>query len=133
MTGITINAMFMIGYALGNAVGPQPWKTQYQPRFAATPGHIIAGAHLIPHRNHVPWAVMGVSWACAGILLLAIRWHLAKENARREREQRGQSDEDVYITEESDGTKTNRKVEKVCKPTNVNARKLSIILPCRLS
>lgn len=59
----------IIGYALGNSVGPQPWKTQYQPR------------------NHVPWTVISVCWAMSGLTMLLLRWYLARENARRDREQ----------------------------------------------
>ncbi|EKM55082.1 uncharacterized protein PHACADRAFT_208608 [Phanerochaete carnosa HHB-10118-sp] len=66
---VSTNAIMIIGYALGNSVGPQPWKTQYQPR------------------NHVPWTVISVCWAMSGLTMLLIRWYLVRENARRDREQ----------------------------------------------
>ena len=33
----TMNAIIMIGYAVGNAAGPQYWKASYQPRFVPEP------------------------------------------------------------------------------------------------
>lgn len=69
MLGVSTNAIMIIGYALGNAVGPQPWKAQYQPR------------------NHVPWTVICVCWAMSGFIMLLLRWYLARENRLREVEQ----------------------------------------------
>lgn len=69
MLGVSTNAVMIIGYALGNAVGPQPWKSQYQPR------------------NHVPWTVICVCWAMSGFIMLLLRWYLARENRLREVEQ----------------------------------------------
>lgn len=58
----------IIGYALGNSVGPQPWKKIYQPR------------------NHVPWTVIAVAWAMAGLLMLTLRWYMKRENTLRDAE-----------------------------------------------
>lgn len=30
-----MNAIVMIGYAVGNSAGPQYWKKEYQPRYAS--------------------------------------------------------------------------------------------------
>ena len=69
LLGVATNALMVVGYALGNAVGPQPWRRRYQPR------------------NHVPWAVIAACWALSGLTLLLLRWYLARENAKRDREQ----------------------------------------------
>ncbi|GJE96883.1 MFS general substrate transporter [Phanerochaete sordida] len=86
---VCTNAIMIIGYALGNAVGPQPWKKQYQPR------------------NHVPWTVICVCWAVSGALMLLLRWYLARENARRDAEQAAAAPEpgrgDVDEKHEGDG------------------------------
>lgn len=63
---ITTNAIVMVGYAVGNAAGPQYWKAEYQPR------------------NHVPWAILSACWAASAAIMLVTRWHLARENAQRE-------------------------------------------------
>ena len=34
---VTMNAIVMIGYAVGNSAGPQYWKKVYQPRYISTP------------------------------------------------------------------------------------------------
>ncbi|PCH37794.1 MFS general substrate transporter [Wolfiporia cocos MD-104 SS10] len=89
---VTTNAVVMIGYALGNAVGPQCWKAKYQPR------------------NHVPWAIMTACWTTVAVLLLVTRWYLAHENARRDCEEHDATYDDVYITDVKTGTE--RKVDK---------------------
>ena len=91
-----MNAIVMIGYAVGNAAGPQYWKAQYQPR------------------NHVPWAILSACWAASALLFLATRAYLAWENARREREGPDTRYDDVYVTEKlPDGSLVDKKVDKV--------------------
>ena len=86
----------MIGYAVGNAAGPQYWKAQYQPR------------------NRVPWIILAACWAASALLLLATRWWLARENARREREGPDGRYDDVYVSETlADGSVVEKKVDKV--------------------
>ncbi|PCH37793.1 MFS general substrate transporter [Wolfiporia cocos MD-104 SS10] len=82
---VTTNAVVMVGYAVGNAVGPQYWKTEYQPR------------------NHVPWAILTACWAASGALLLATRWYLARENALRAREEHDATYDDVYVADAKTG------------------------------
>ncbi|OBZ75992.1 putative transporter PB10D8.01 [Grifola frondosa] len=92
---LTANAIVMVGYAVGNSAGPQYWKAQYQPR------------------DHVPWTILAVCWAVSGILLLVLRFYLARENAKRDREEHDSAYDDVYITQENeDGTTTEKKVDK---------------------
>ncbi|THG96614.1 hypothetical protein EW026_g5249 [Hermanssonia centrifuga] len=91
----TTNAIVMIGYAVGNAAGPQYWKAVYQPR------------------NHIPWAILSACWFVTAILLLVTRAYLARENAKRDKEQRDSKYDDIYITEvKADGTKEEIKVDK---------------------
>ncbi|KAJ2979645.1 hypothetical protein NUW54_g11113 [Trametes sanguinea] len=56
---LTTNAIVMIGYAVGNAAGPQYWEKKYQPR------------------NHIPWLILSICWAVSALLLLATRVYLA--------------------------------------------------------
>lgn len=39
-------------------------------------------------RNHVPWIVISVGWAVSGLIMLLLRWYLARENARRDEEEK---------------------------------------------
>ncbi|PSS31052.1 hypothetical protein PHLCEN_2v2384 [Hermanssonia centrifuga] len=91
----TTNAIVMIGYAVGNAAGPQYWKAVYQPR------------------NHIPWAILSACWFVTAILLLVTRAYLARENAKRDKEQHDSKYDDIYITDvKADGTKEEIKVDK---------------------
>ena len=86
----------MIGYAVGNAAGPQYWKAQYQPR------------------NRIPWIILAVCWAVSALLLLATRAYLAWENQRREREGHDATYDEVYVTEKGeDGREVEKRVDKV--------------------
>ncbi|EMD38093.1 hypothetical protein CERSUDRAFT_113228 [Gelatoporia subvermispora B] len=92
---VTTNAIVMIGYGVGNAAGPQYWKAKYEPR------------------DHVPWTILAVCWAVSATLLLVTRWHLARENAKRDRETRDETYDAVYITEVgADGKVFDAKVDK---------------------
>ncbi|TFK54719.1 MFS general substrate transporter [Heliocybe sulcata] len=91
----TTNAIVLIGYALGNAAGPFMWKKQYQPR------------------NHIPWAVMTACIFVYTILLLCIRAYCVYENKRRDREQRDDNYDDVFVmVKNEDGTVIEKKVDK---------------------
>lgn len=91
---ITVNAIVMIAYGIGNAAGPFMWKLQYKPR------------------NIVPFAtILACSFVCA-ITLLVIRWFFASENAKREREGPDTSYDNVYIQVLVDGKNVQRKIDK---------------------
>jgi len=64
---VTTQAIMLIGYCVGNLVGPQMWTQQYKPR------------------NRVPWAVITICYFVCTILLLIIRYILVRENKRRDR------------------------------------------------
>lgn len=73
----TTNAAFLIGYCLGNLLAPQMWLDKYKPR------------------NHVPWAVITASYSICIVMILCIRWALARENKRRDLLQAGSSVSDT--------------------------------------
>lgn len=65
--------------------------------------------------NYVPWVVIGVCYAACPMILIVIRYLLAKENRRRDSEPVDGNYDDVYIAiTDGDGMKVARKVEKVC-------------------
>lgn len=90
---VTTNAIVMIGYAVGNAVGPQYWQARYQPR------------------NRMPWAILAACWAASLLILLAMRFYLAAENRKRDREPRDATYDDACVVNEKGKEK---KVDKVC-------------------
>ncbi|EPS95177.1 hypothetical protein FOMPIDRAFT_1025921 [Fomitopsis schrenkii] len=79
---VTTNAIVMVGYAVGNAVGPQYWQSRYNPR------------------NRVPWAILAACWAASLLILLATRFYLAAENRKRDSEPRDATYDDVYVVDE---------------------------------
>ncbi|KAJ3966735.1 MFS general substrate transporter [Lentinula raphanica] len=91
---VTMNAIMLCGYCIGNAVGPFMWQEKYKPR------------------NHVPWIVIGVCYVVSIILLMIIRAHLALENKRRDAEPLDTTYDDVYIELKKDGVLEKVKVEK---------------------
>jgi len=91
----TTNAVVLISYGLGNAVGPFMWKKQYQPR------------------NHIPWAIITACSVVAAVLLIIIRFTLAGENKRRDADHKDDSFDDVYLTQvQDDGTAVEKKVDR---------------------
>ena len=65
-------------------------------------------------RNHVPWIISGVCYVVCIIALLAIRWHLASENRRRDLEPHDHTyDENWVEMVRDDGTVEKVKVPKV--------------------
>jgi len=95
------NAIFLVGYALGQLLCTQFWRAQYRPR------------------NYVPWAICMASYVGDIILLLSLRYYLNAENKRRDQLQAemGKSelnDEFGYVElkDESTGQLVKRKVEK---------------------
>ncbi|KAI1073953.1 MFS general substrate transporter [Whalleya microplaca] len=63
---LAVNAMFLVGYALGQTLCTQFWKAEYKPR------------------NLVPWGICLASYVGDFILLFAIRYVLSTENKRRD-------------------------------------------------
>jgi len=81
---ITVNAILLSAYCIGNAVGPFMWQARYKPR------------------NHVPWIVIACCYASMMILLLAIRYYLVSENRRRDSEAVDETYDHVYVQRSTD-------------------------------
>ncbi|KAJ7286130.1 major facilitator superfamily domain-containing protein [Mycena rebaudengoi] len=91
----TANAIVLVSYGVGNAVGPFMWEKKYQPR------------------NHLPWGIItGCSVICV-ILLLVIRFVYAAENKRRENSAEKDVFDEYYIPQiQADGTTIEKKVDR---------------------
>ncbi|KAF7322485.1 hypothetical protein HMN09_00026900 [Mycena chlorophos] len=91
----TANAIMLVAYGLGNAVGPFMWKAQYQPR------------------NHVPWGIITGCTVVSAILLLVIRYVYAAENKRRAVAKESGNFDEYYISEvQPDGTIIEKKIDR---------------------
>lgn len=91
---VTVNAIMLSAYCIGNSAGPFMWQQRYKPR------------------NHVPWIVIGICYAACIVLNLAIRWVLSMENKRRDREPLDQTYDNVYLERMNDGLIEKVKVDK---------------------
>jgi len=82
-------------YCVGNIVGPQMFQQKYKPR------------------NIVPWSVIAACYILCPVVLLGIRYMLAKENKKRDTETHDSTYDDVFVEEKlDDGTVEMRKVDK---------------------
>ncbi|KAJ6624530.1 major facilitator superfamily domain-containing protein [Mycena sp. CBHHK59/15] len=91
----TANAMILVSYGIGNAVGPFMWKAKYQPR------------------NHIPWAIITACSVASALLLLIIRFVYARENTRRENSAEKDSFDEYYIPQlQADGSTVEKKVDR---------------------
>ncbi|KAF8350493.1 major facilitator superfamily domain-containing protein [Amanita rubescens] len=91
----TVNAILLVAYGLGNAVGPLMWELKYAPR------------------NRVPWSIIAGCNIAAAITILILRIVLARENIKRDTEERDYIYDDVYIKKKlPDGTTIEAKVDK---------------------
>ncbi|TFK33346.1 MFS general substrate transporter [Crucibulum laeve] len=92
---ITVNAITLSAYCIGNAAGPFMWQAKYKPR------------------NHIPWIIIGICYACCMALLLIIRYVLSTENKRRDAEPIDDTYDDVYMKRKGkDGVVEKVKVDK---------------------
>uniref|UniRef100_A0A8H7XZ67 MFS general substrate transporter n=1 Tax=Psilocybe cubensis TaxID=181762 RepID=A0A8H7XZ67_PSICU len=93
---VTVNAVMLGAYCIGNSAGPFMWQAKYTPR------------------NHVPWLVIGICYLCCMALLLIIRYILSSENKRRDREDPADDQfQNVYIEKMGkDGEMIKVKVDK---------------------
>ncbi|GAW05484.1 MFS general substrate transporter [Lentinula edodes] len=83
---ITVNAIMLCAYCIGNAAGPFMWKQKYKPR------------------NHVPWAVIGACYVSTITLLLLLRLYMSRENRKRDAEPQDEAaDTDVYVKQDGQG------------------------------
>ena len=120
---ITTNAIMLIAYCVGNATAPFMWQAKYSPRYVSLGRILRVGLTCWTHRNHVPWTIIGICYVICPILLLTIRFILARENKKRDAEPVDDKYEDMYIEVVlPDGTRTERRVDKVrivCYPAIV--------------
>ncbi|KAG9022432.1 hypothetical protein FS837_006358 [Tulasnella sp. UAMH 9824] len=65
---MTVNAIFLIGYCVGQMLCTQFWKEKYRPR------------------NRVPWTIQLCTYVADIIIILVTRWYLVRENKRRDAE-----------------------------------------------
>ena len=98
---ITVNAIVLIAYAVGNAVGPFMWQAKYKPR------------------NKVPFAIISACSVASAFTLFITRQYLSYQNKKREEEAAaGTGKEDkydqVYITVMEGGQSVEKKVDRVC-------------------
>jgi ACS family allantoate permease-like MFS transporter len=66
----------------------------------------------LPCRNRIPWIVIGICYLTCPVLLLTIRWLLARENARRDAEPIEEEEEFFIEKVSEDGTRVQVKVDK---------------------
>ncbi|RDB14729.1 Thiamine pathway transporter THI73 [Hypsizygus marmoreus] len=91
---VTVNAVMLSAYCIGNAAAPFMWQAKYKPR------------------NHVPWIIIGVCYVSCIVLMLTIRWYLSRENKRRDEQPADHSHDNVYIERTLNGVVEKVKVDK---------------------
>lgn len=97
---ITVNAVVLIAYSVGNAAGPFIWQAEYKPR------------------NKVPFAIISACSVASAFTLFLTRQYLAHQNKKRDDEaaagatKEGKYDE-VFITVMEDGKAVGKKVDRV--------------------
>lgn len=94
----TAMAMNLIGYCVGNIIGPQVWQAKYSPK------------------NVIPWSIVLACYTLCPFIMYLIRSLLVRENLRRDRakldaQQNGTHDEEVVEVKHSDGTATVERVD----------------------
>lgn len=98
---ITVNAVILVAYAIGNAAGPFIWQAQYKPR------------------NQVPFAIISACSVASALTLFVTRQYLAYQNKKRDEEDaagttKGDKYDGVYITVMENGKAVEKKVDRVC-------------------
>ncbi|THH32217.1 hypothetical protein EUX98_g1977 [Antrodiella citrinella] len=91
---VTVNAIMLVSYCIGNAAAPFMWQQKYKPR------------------NHIPWAIIGICYVVCPLLLLLLRYLLAAENKRRDQEEPDTTYDDVYIEVVENGKTVQKKLDK---------------------
>ncbi|KAK7998474.1 hypothetical protein PG989_006514 [Apiospora arundinis] len=93
---LAVNAIFLVGYALGQTLCTQFWRAQYKPR------------------NYVPYSIILASYAGDYVLLFLLWYLLSKENKRRDSlpERLGHEDYGYVEKVDSEGRVTRQRVPK---------------------
>lgn len=77
---------------------------------------------MLVHRNHVPWALIAACNLVSALLLLSLRYMLARENKRRDMAAHDETFDAVYVSHvNADGTTVKKKVDKVRRPAFSNS------------
>lgn len=63
---LTMNAIWLLGYSVGQMLSPQPWKESYRPR------------------NTIPWSILMGAWGLQVLIIIAFYYHIKGENNRRD-------------------------------------------------
>ena len=97
---ITVNAIVLVAYSVGNAAGPFIWQAKYKPR------------------NRVPFAIISACSVASAFILFVTRQYLAYQNKKKDDEAAGGVGNDdkydeVYITVMEDGKALEKKVDRV--------------------
>ena len=97
---VTVNAIVLIAYSVGNAAGPFMWQAKYKPR------------------NKVPFTIISACSLASAITLFVTRQYLAYQNKKRDEEAAAGADkedkyDEVYITVMENGKAMERKVDRV--------------------
>ena len=97
---ITVNAVVLIAYSVGNAAGPFIWQAQYKPR------------------NQVPFAIISACSVASAFTLFVTRQYLAYQNKKRDDEAAagattGDKYDEIYITVMEDGKAVEKRVDRV--------------------
>ena len=125
---VTVNAVMLSAYCIGNSVGPFMWQQKYKPRLAGL-GEIALhlfrvckiSSNIFRYRNHVPWIIIGICNVLCMTLLLTIRYVLSSENKRRDNEPIDNTYDDVYMKKVGKDGQTERiKVDKVTCEVDLN-------------
>lgn len=61
-----MNAIWLVGYSVGQMVSPQPWKDKYKPR------------------NTIPWSILMAAWGGQVVIVILFYWYLKRENHKRD-------------------------------------------------
>ena len=79
-------------------------------------------------RNHVPWIVIIICYVVAAVLMIFIRFLLARENKRRDEEPYDDTYDNVYLEViDEDGKAVQRRVSKVRKPPGILSNSTELV------
>jgi len=113
---VTVNAIVLIAYSVGNAAGPFMWQAKYKPR------------------NKVPFAIISACSVASALTLLVTRQYLAHQNKKRDEEaaagvDKGDKYDEVYITVMEDGSAVEKKVDRAFQDlTDLQNREFRYVL-----
>jgi MFS transporter, ACS family, allantoate permease len=82
---MTVNAVFLAGYCIGQILAPQFWKSKYAPRYRVPWAIVLVCPISYFHRYAYIFSyVLQVAFCLDAILIVIIRIYLDRENKRRD-------------------------------------------------